>query len=287
MAHPLGEAVLLVPGRDGAVPAQLDELESHLRARDVGTRRVPLGADPRATAEREIAGGTRLLVHCGGQAPLVRWLPAAVGGEAVVGVFPGGVPNDFARTFGLDTNPEAAAILVADPRVIRVDVGVARIGTTETYVFNHAVVGLGAEVERRRGRTRVGGLLAWYRAMARHRATAYDVDMTFAEYHAEAVQVRLANGQYAYGGLHAAPTALPDDGAWDVQVWVGPRTLPFTAQPAMLRGEHLPNEHVTQWRQKRAEVVATPPALVAVDDVVVGHTPATFEILPGALRLKI
>jgi diacylglycerol kinase (ATP) len=283
MAHPLGELALLVPDRDGPEPAQLAELTTSLDARGIAWRRVPLGADPRATAESAVAQGTRLLVHCGGQASLVRWLPVAVGTETVVGVFPGGAVNDFARTFGLDTNGEAAAILLDSPRTLRVDVGVAHVGGRETYVFSHAVVGLGAG----RGTRGPRALLGWYRDLLTHRRTAYDVDMTFAECHAEATQVRLANGQWALGGLFAAPMALPDDGAWDVQVWAGARSLPFTLQPRMLRGEHLPHDDITQWRQKRAEVVATPPAPVAVDDVVVGRTPATFEILPGALRLKI
>ena len=283
MAHPLGEPVLLVPAKDAALPDQRAQLEAGLAKRDVAFRTVSLGRDPRAAVEAEVAAGARFLVHCGGQAPLTRWLPAVVGTDVVVGVFPGGVANDFARTFGLEVNGEAASILLAGPRVIRVDVGVAKTAAGETYVFNNAVVGLGAGL---RGQG-LRALIAWYRAVATWRTRTFDVDMTFAEYHAEATQVRLSNGQYAYGGLHAAPTALPDDGAWDVQVWAGPRALPFTAQPLMTRAEHLQNEHITQWRQKRAEVVATPPAPVAVDDVVVGRTPATFELLPKALRLKI
>jgi diacylglycerol kinase (ATP) len=278
MTHPLGEAVLVVPGRDAAGPDELAELEAGLRTRDVAYRRIPV-----SRAAAEIDEGARFLVHCGGQRSLVGWLPAAVGTEIVVGIFPGGASNDFARTFGLDRHGDAAATLLASPRVMRVDVGVAAVGGRETYVFNNAVVGLGAG----RGGRGPGALLGWYRDVLLHRRTTFDVDMTFAEYHAEATQVRIANGQWALGGLHAAPQALPDDGAWDVQVWAGPRTLPFALQPAMLRGEHLPHEHVTQWRQKRAEVSATPPAPVAVDDVVVGRTPATFEIRPKALRLKI
>lgn len=287
MTHPLGELVLLVPSADPAHPEQLAELAAALRARGVAYRTVPLGRHPRRVAEREIARGGRLLVHCGGQASLVRWLPAVVSTEVVVGLFPGGASNDLARTFGLTMPGEAYAILLDGPRVIRSDVGVARLGGRETYVFNHAVVGLTAAALRSRPRTRVGRLGAWYAAMARHRETRYDVDMTFAEYHAPATQVRVANGQYALGGLYAAPAALPDDGAWDVQVWAGARTLPFSLQPTMLRGEHLPHPDVTQWRQKRVAIEATPPAPVAVDDVYVGTTPVSFELLPKALRIKI
>ena len=288
MSHPLGDPLLLVPADDAALPDRQEALRRALAGKDVAFRVVELGPDPRATVARELAAGNRYLVHLGGQASLVRWLPAAVGTEAVVGIFPGGRPNDFARTFGLEIGAGAAATLLASPRVLRVDVGVARTTAGETYVFSHAVVGLGAAAARRlRPGGRARNLLAWYAALLRHRPTAYEVDMTFAEYRGAATQVRLANGQYAYGGLLAAPTAMPDDGAWDVQVWAGPKTLPFTALSAMPRGEHLPSDHVTQWRQKRASVTATPPAPVAVDDVVVGTTPATFELLEKALRLKI
>ncbi|HEX8003071.1 MAG TPA: hypothetical protein VF519_10300 [Mycobacteriales bacterium] len=285
MTHPLGELVLLVPDEDPAEPEQLAELATALRHKGIAYRTVPLGRDALAGATREVERGGRLLVHCGGQASLVRWLPLAVNTDVVVGLFPGGASNDLARTFGLTMPGEAYAILLEGPRVIRSDVGVARVGGRETYVFNHAVVGLTAAAVG--PRSRVGRLAAWYRAMALHRPTRYDVDMTFAEYHAAATQVRLANGQYALDGLYVAPAALPDDGAWDVQVWAGARTLPFALQPKMLRGEHLPHQDVTQWRQKRVTVEATPPAPVAVDDVVVGTTPATFELLPKALRIKI
>lgn len=283
MAHPLGDPVLLVPDTHAPAAAQVAGLTAALGRRGVASRTVRLGRDPRRTVRALVDDGERFLVHCGGQPPMVRWLPEAVGNDVVVGAFPGGVPNDFAKTFGLETNAEAASILLAGPRFVRVDVGVVRTATAERFVFNHAVVGLGAGL-RGRGPAQ---LARWYRAIAAWRPTTFDVDMTFAEWHGPATQVRLSNGQWAYDGLYAAPTALPDDGAWDVQVWAGPKTLPFTALTPMVRGEHLPSDDITQWRQKQAEVVATPPARVAADDVVVGRTPATFELLPKALRLKV
>jgi diacylglycerol kinase family enzyme len=188
MAHPLGELVLLVPDDDPSKPDQLAELAASLRARGVAYRTVPLGRDPRRVAQREVDAGGRLLVHCGGQASMVRWLPVAVSTEIVVGIFAGGSSNDLARTFGLTMPGEAYAILLDGPRVMRSDVGVARLGGREHYVFNHAVVGLTAAALAARPRTRPGRLAAWYRAMATHRRTRYDVDMTFAEYHAEATQ---------------------------------------------------------------------------------------------------
>ena len=295
MPHPLGEIVLLIPpGRDAADVAQVSALADALTQRDVDHRRVT--ATPGDAVRRELDGGSRLVVVCGGQRTFVDAVAAVGDRDLVLGVFPGGRPHDFARTFGLDVSARTAALLLSSDRVMRVDVGRGTVsrrdGTTaEHLVLNDAVVGLGAEVCRRQDRfgwvPRVGPLGAWWSALASYRPRHLDVDMTFAEWHDVAVQVRIANGQFAHDGLHMSPLALPDDGAWDVQVWDGPKHLPFTAQPKMLHGEHLPHEHIAQWRQKRVEVSAPRATAVAIDGRYVGSTPAVFELDPLALRLKI
>ena len=299
MPHPLGELVLVVPGDARAADeAQVAELEAGLAARDVPTRRsaARAGEGLDSVAAREAAAGARFVVVCGSQAAFAELAAAVVDGtgalsDLVVGVFPGGRSHDFARSFGLDVAPRAAALLLSSDRVMRVDVGVAQVGADRHLVFNEAVVGLGAEVyrrDRRLGRVpRVGALGSWWASLTSYRPRHFDVDMTFAEWHDPAVQVRIANGQFAHDGLHVSPLALPDDGAWDVQVWDGPVHLPFTLQPKMLLGEHLPHEHISQWRQKRVEVTTAKPTSVAVDGRYVGRTPATFELQAGALRLKI
>ncbi|HVE64182.1 MAG TPA: diacylglycerol kinase family protein [Mycobacteriales bacterium] len=295
MLHPLGEIVLVVPlGRDAAEAGMVAELESELSRRDLAHRR--LTAAPVDAVRRELAAGSGFVVICGGQRSFAEAVSAACDTDLVLGVFPGGRPHDFANTFGLDVVPRPAALLLSSDRVMRVDVGRATVSrrdgeTSEHLVVNDAVVGLGAEVCRRQDRLgrvpRVGPLGAWWSAVATYQARHFDVDMTFAEWHDKAVQVRIANGQFAHDGLHVSPLALPDDGAWDVQVWDGPKHLPFTLQPKMLHGEHLPHEHIAQWRQKRVEVTTAKPTAVAVDGRYVGTTPASFELRPGALRLKI
>ena len=299
MPHPLGVLTLLLPPpREACKDAELRELEAALLAKDVQTVRVPLGKDPTETVRREVANGARYLVVCGSQRALSAAIPAVLDAqdEVVVGVFPGSTSNDFARTFGLHTNAAAAAVSLARPDIMLVDVGVVtaadRAGDERRhYLINDSVIGIGAvacaRMERLRKAGRVGGLLSWWTTLASYRRRSTDVDMVFAQWHGRAVQVRVSNGQFAHDGLHIAPLALPDDGVWDVQVWTGPRRLPFTLQPKMLRSDHIPNRHISQWRQKRVVVTSDRPSQVAVDDLVVGTTPVTFELLPARLRLKI
>jgi diacylglycerol kinase family enzyme len=301
MGHPLGTLVLLVPSKDAAAAEQVDALVRELAKREVDSRVVATAGDPRAAVRRELDAGARLLVHCGGLRSLRPVVIELLRGgtrdpaDAVLGLYPGGARNDYARTFGLTLNAAAAAHVLTSPRVMSVDVGVATVqggrGAEDHYALNGAVVGVGAAAARTsarlRGLGRIGGLLSWWAAGGRRGAREVEVDMTFAEWRGRATQVRVDNGQFALGGLHVSPLALPDDGAWEVQVWDGPRSLPFTLQPKMHLADHLPNPHISQWRQKRVEVRADRPLPVAVDEVYVGTTPATFTLLPGALRLKI
>ncbi len=295
MAHPLGPLALLVPaGRHGPIPGQLEELETELTARALDHHRVDLGDDPAAAVRAAIAAGSRYVVACGVQDVAVSILPALVdpdgtSPDVVLGLFPGGRVNDFAHTFGLGLDPDVAAALLAGPRVMRVDVGVADLAGRRRLVLNDAVVGLGASAARSASRSGLRRLLTWWSTTALYRRPLVDVDMTFAEWHGRLVQAHLANGQYALDHLHVAPLSLPDDGAWDVQVWSGPRHLPFTAQPRMLRGEHLPHEHISQWRHVRVAMTAHGhrSVPVAIDGRPAGQLPATFTLLPKALRLKI
>jgi diacylglycerol kinase (ATP) len=298
-AHDLGEVALLVPPTDAARESALGALERELGQVGIVSHRTLLRDDPAGVTRGELAAGSRLLVHCGGLRSLTQVVvPLLDEAGAVLGLYPGGATNDFARTFGLGAlTPAAAAQVLASPRTMRVDVGVATVtsgsGEQQVRVLNDAVVGLGADAVRRAGRVplrqagRAGALLGWWGAVARYRRPHLDVDMVFAEWHGAASQVRLHNGQFALDGLHVAPQALPDDGAWEVQVWDGPSGLPFTLQPRMRLADHLPNEHISQWRQKRVEITSARPAPVAVDGAYVGTTPVAFELLPGALRLKV
>jgi diacylglycerol kinase family enzyme len=298
MPHSLGALTLLVPpAREACTPAELRQLEAELAKRGVVARRVALGREPDETVRREVKDGAGWLALCGSDRALHQITAAVVEGgpDVVLGVFPGSTRNDFARGFGLHTNPVAAAHFLARDSEMAVDVGVAHFTGTGTdrrsYVLNDVVIGLGAVALRREARLRaigrVGGLLAWWSACAAFRRTHVDVDMVFAEWHDTVVQVRLSNGQFAHDGLHIAPIALPDDGVWDVQVWDGPRSLPFTLQPKMVLGDHLPHPHVSQWRQKQVSVTSARLLPVAIDGTPAGTTPVSFELMPRALRLKI
>ena len=101
-------------------------------------------------------------------------------------------------------------------------------------------------------------------------------------------EVVVANGQFFGGGLKVAPRALPDDGRFNVQTWRS-RAVGRAARAAQASGsgEHLERPDIREWQSARVEVTADEALLVEADGEVLGHTPATFDVLPDVLSIKV
>jgi len=84
------------------------------------------------------------------------------------------------------------------------------------------------------------------------------------------------------------PEAEPDDGVFDVLL-IGnltKRDLLLTL-PKTYRGKHLPHPKAELLRGSTVEIEAPEPLPVELDGEQPGTTPARFEIIPRALRLRV
>jgi len=102
------------------------------------------------------------------------------------------------------------------------------------------------------------------------------------------IDVVVANGRYLGGGMMMCPDAEPDDGQLDVLLIgdVTKRDLLFVL-PKTYRGRHLPHPRLEILRGQVITVDADEPLPVELDGEQPGTTPARFEVVPGALRLRI
>ena len=57
--------------------------------------------------------------------------------------------------------------------------------------------------------------------------------------------------------------------------------------PKIYKGEHVPHPDIEEAKRARVSVKADRDLLIEADGEVLGHSPATFEVLRDALRLKI
>jgi len=84
------------------------------------------------------------------------------------------------------------------------------------------------------------------------------------------------------------PDAAPDDGRFDVLLIgdVTKRDLAFVL-PKSYRGRHLPHPRLEVLRGSTVTVESEEPLPIELDGEQPGTTPARFEIVPRALRLRV
>jgi len=226
--------------------------------------------------------------------------------DATLGFITSGTGGDFRKTFGLPSGWRAALAHVKDAGTRAVDIGrVSCIGPSGIAVVRHFVniasFGLSGAVVDSVNRARIAKLFGGQFAFAFHsaldmlayrdRTVRLRVGATFDEI-VSISTVAIANGQYFGGGMWIAPHAEPDDGMFDVVVIGGTAKGQSMAELKLVyTGEHLSRPHVRALQGQK--IVAAPvaetggrPVLIELDGESAGRLPATFEILPRALRLR-
>ncbi len=307
MTHELGALRLIVnpqAGR-GRVRQNLANLrralDEHGLDHDVVETEGPGHA---TTLTREaLAAGWRYVAAVGGDGTvhevLNGWFDGddPVADQAVLAVASAGSGSDFARTFGLPRRPEVLVHHFASTDTVPVDVGRMRYRDTDgvdtTRLFaNIAEVGWGAEVVRRANRSprwlgRARYLAAAYGAIAATRRPQTSVELGHTTLERPLVNLVVANGQFFGGGMKVAPRAVPDDDRFNVQLFWGGRSQVFVLTTRIFRGDHLPHPNIAEHQSATVAVESVEPLAVEADGEYLGTTPASFSLLPRALRLKV
>jgi len=135
------------------------------------------------------------------------------------------------------------------------------------------------------GRTR--DFLAYWASLATFRRPEVRLAGDRRTFEGRITNLLVSNLQWMSNGILASPRAWPEDGFVDLQVFTGPKSDSFTLLPKMFQGEHLPHPNVTEYRSRTVTVEADRSLPVEADGLPLGWTPATFEVLPRILRLKV
>ena len=301
--------VIATTGADRpGVREQLPVLEAALRDRGLPfvLHVAECGEEATALAARALREGGRYLVAVGGDGTVQQVLNGMFDGDGrplaedpVLGVVAAGSGCDLVRSFGLPGDTVGAVGHLTGTTTY--DFDVVKVTTTGPggerivrYAHNLAEAGFGAAVLRREaglpdwtGRAR--GFLAFWMTLARTRLAQVTVEADTKVYEGPAYNVVVANAQFSGGGLRLSPRSFPGDGVLDALVFRGPRSDAVTMLPRIYRhGDHVPDPHIKEMRAKiRVAVRADRPLPVEADGEPLGTTPATFQIMPRAIRLKL
>jgi diacylglycerol kinase (ATP) len=263
--------------------------------------------DATAIARREAEAGRRLVVAFGGDGTISETvdgiLLAGAGTTCDLGVIPRGTGGDFRRTLELPEDLTEAARRVRDGRVQVIDAGrvhyVAHDGTPAVRHFvNVASFGFSSAVASRANASskRLGGKIAFLGATVRSLLSYDNTDvwLQLDDGPRERRRVLLAavgNGRFFGGGMKICPGARLDSGTLDIVV-VGDftRLEVLTKVGRLYDGSHLTLETVSNATASKvvvAPVEADAVVPIELDGETPGRLPATFEVLPGALRVRM
>ena len=256
-------------------------------------------------ARDALRSGERFLVAAGGDGTVHEVVNGMISGgrpvapDAVLGVVAAGSGCDFVRSFGLPGDAVQAARHLAGDRVRAIDVGSVTCtdgdAAKTSYFVNIAEAGLGgAVVARAAGLKGLGRFLGGARyaagfwlALPGFRPATVRLDADDQAFSWRAYNVVVANCRFYGGGMQISPKSDPGDCLLDVLVMTGPKSDAFTTLPKVYRGTHLPHRNIAELRVSRVQVDTDQPFPVEADGEMLGTTPATFGVIPAAIRLKV
>jgi YegS/Rv2252/BmrU family lipid kinase len=251
-------------------------------------------------AREAVQGGANLLVVVGGDGSVnevVNGVGDLTGFE--LAVLPHGTGWDFVRTFGISRDLDEAVATARDGATRSIDLGLVSFRTWSgaegrAYFANVGSAGISGAIARRANEASkaLGGKISYYwstlAVFVGWQAGEMRVSVDDEIRGGRMIDVLVANGRYLAGGMMMCPDALPDDGLFDVLLIgdVTKRDLLFVL-PKTYRGSHLPHPRLELLRGRVVSVDADEPLPIELDGEQPGTTPARFEIVPNALRLRV
>jgi diacylglycerol kinase (ATP) len=247
------------------------------------------------------AGGATLLVVVGGDGTVNEVVNGLVTIEEPppIAIVPRGTGWDFVRTFDIPRNVEQAARVALAGNEREVDVGLVTFrswaGDEMRAAFaNAASAGMSGAIAARANETTkaLGGkasyLWATFRVFAAWSPTAVRLTVDGERREGRMTDVVVANGRFLGGGMKICPEAEPDDGLFDVLTIgdVTKRDLVVT-MPKIYRGTHLPHPKGELLRGRTVTIEADEQLPIQLDGEQPGTTPARFEVLPRAIRIRV
>lgn len=246
-------------------------------------------------ARRFATDGAAMIVAVGGDGTLNEvangLLTSGTAGSVSLAVIPAGRGADFARSIGTPKDVAEALRRAIQARPVPIDVGRATFadGSSRWFV-NVAGLGFDAAVATRAARSRLpGSTIPYLSALASTLVGFRNVPVTIeadgSRRNDRVCFLVVANGRFFGGGMKIVPNADLTDGLLDLAVIGDVSKIDLIRNvPRVYRGTHVTHPKFSHAHVQTVRVDAVAPTRVQLDGEVVGATPVTFTVEPGALR---
>ncbi len=260
--------------------------------------------DATRIAEAEAKSGRRLIVAMGGDGTISEVATGILrsGRNSELGILPHGTGGDLRRSLDFPTDLAKAARRLRKGESRSVDIGrltyVDHDGKEALrYFVNTASFGMSGKVARRANRSskRLGGKVSFAVASLHTTLTESNSEVYLhidqqEKRRLKVVSICVANGRFWGGGMKVAPDAKLNDGKFDVVI-IGDFGLMeiLTKSYRLYSGTHLKLDKVGFTQASRIEaspVNGSEAVMLEVDGETPGRLPATFELIPSALKIR-
>ena len=294
-----------------AWPQIASDLRLHFGAFRVAfTERAGQGIE---LANQAARSGVKLIIACGGDGTISEVANGILssGRDVELAVVPSGTGGDFRRTLEIPAHSRNAAKTLREGRTRRIDVGRVSFvdhqgADANCYFLGVASCGISTDVIKRVksgtpswlpqntpewlvGRVSFGAALLQTAARSDRTRVVVQLDDSH-ERHLTVANLCIANARYFGGGMKVAPEAKLTDGKFDV-VSVGNLSAfkIFTRAPRLYLGSHISMPEVSHALARKIYVRAadrTQQIAIEVDGELAGRLPATFQVIPEALKVR-
>ena len=218
--------------------------------------------------------------------------------EVSYALLPFGTGNDWARQYGLPTDPRLRLIRLLEMNTVLQDIGLVkyqRDGKPESrYFVNVAGMAYDGFIGKKLIENPAKNKADYLLKVARY-LTAYKLSKARIHFDGQTVEdffytINIGLCRYSGGGMQLVPQAVPDDGLFALTFAREISKLEVLLQtPRFYNGTLLQHSKIEghQARSIRVEHVGDTPTLLEADGEFLGETPVEFFLLEKALRVVL
>ncbi|NMB26125.1 MAG: diacylglycerol kinase family lipid kinase [Firmicutes bacterium] len=231
-----------------------------------------------------------LIAVIGGDGTINEVIQGIVGTETRLAIIPGGTGNDHARSLNIPLHPGKAAAMIAQGKVLTMDIGKERdrdFGCLVAMGFPVDVIDHTNKKHRL-----LGGSLAilssvWQTLKDLHFYEAH-VTLDDASFSVTTCGIFVLNTPSVGGGFRFSPKADITDGLLDIMI-VGPVTTwdLLSTLPKAYKGKHLGHPAIRLHRARKVRIETAELLPKMFDGEVLGTTPIEVIVRPKALRMVV
>ena len=217
--------------------------------------------------------------------------------DITLGMITVGTGNDWGRMFNIPMDYESAIQVIKNEDTFLQDTGVIKFysGTDvkKRYFINIAGLGFDALVVKRSNKQKEKGhssktlyFLTLLRSLLSYKHTSTSIEIDGEKIKNDTFTISLGIGKYSGGGMMQTPSAIADDGLFELTLVKKMRKGEIIRSLKRLyNGTILDHPKVEGYTGKKIKIDSDPLIHVEVDGESLGHSPIEFDILPRSINI--